>query len=193
MKSASRWSLLLRISRTLFGPGFVHGWKKSTWRTHRRPQPDAFIERSSPTGSPYSASRFVSSASGVDLQRGPENDKQLPHLSSAFKSAPFGVLLRHEKSLGTQVKHLISQQPISTRNNLELGKLTIVKEQYIDYQPISLMPKIRERDDHNLLVKTERMGQIHTYADRSETRKNYRTYRPGRFSTWKIPNRSHPS
>ncbi|WP_421560375.1 hypothetical protein [Pseudomonas sivasensis] len=151
-------------------------------------QPDAFYRALFTDGSPYSPSRFVSSASGVNISEVLKTIKQLPHLSSAFKSAFSAYCSGMEKSLGTQVKHLISQQPISTRNNLELGKLTLVKEQYIDYSPFSLMPKIRERDDHNLLVKTERMGQIHTYEiDLKHAKITERTdlgdFRPGRFPT----------
>ena len=140
-----------------------------------------------------SASRFISSSSDVDIDAVLTKLKQLPDISAAFKKSFLAYADSIENGIRVQLRNLITQQPIEVRRNLEYGKITLVREDKLDYAPFSMQPTVRPTEHNNLLIKTERNGQVHTYeVDLKQGRIVERTdlgdFQPGRFPL----NHSHP-
>ncbi len=157
--------------------------------------PDADLHAHTARGSTLrtTKTRWVSSSKDVNISDALKEIRKLPHIPSLFKKTFLAYAKTMEKGIATQVKHLISQQPAPVREAFEFGKVTVVREDNIDYAPYSLTPKVRDRDNNNLLIKTERHGAIHTYElDLKKGRIIERTdlgdFHPGKFPT----NHTHP-
>jgi hypothetical protein len=133
-----------------------------------------------------SASRFISASTDVDIAAALAKIKQLPDISAEFKKrfGPYADAV--ENAISVQLRHLVAQQPIEVRRNLEYGKVTIAREDKLSYAPYSLRVSTRPRENNNLLIKTERNGQVHTYeVDLKRGQMVERTdlgdFRPGKF------------
>lgn len=118
-------------------------------------------------GNPPSAFQWTSTSSAVDIDDILEKTKDLPFIGSVFQDAFSAYATGLEKSIGTQVKSMISRLPLQDRNNFEYGKITLVKE--VDVARSTAAETPRERVKPNtLLVQTER-----TVAGRGETVHTY--------------------
>ncbi|OPA86495.1 hypothetical protein BFW87_24885 [Pseudomonas fluorescens] len=109
-------------------------------------------------------SQWVSSSTDINISEVLGKLKDLPRLSNLFDNAFTDFCAQSEKSSATQVKHLISKLPLKDRENLEFGKITILKEWKNSYEAYSRTKTSRPASEgSNLLVKTEVDGNINTY------------------------------
>lgn len=157
--------------------------------------PDADLHAHTARGSTVrtTKTRWVSSSNDVNINDALKEVRTLPQISNLFKNAFLAYTKTMEKGIAIQVKHLISQQPAPVREAFEFGKVTVVREDSIDYAPYSLNPKVRDRDNNNLLIKTELHGAVHTYEldlkkGRIIERTDFGDFQPGKFPL----NHTHP-
>ncbi|MFA7943822.1 hypothetical protein ACEK06_15310 [Pseudomonas brenneri] len=157
--------------------------------------PDADLHAKTARGSSIriTSTRWVSSSKDVNISEVLKYARKLPHVASTFREAFLAYTKTMEKGIATQVKHLIAQQPAAIRNAFEFGKITVVREDNIDYTPYSLTSKVRDRDNNNLLIKTELNGSIRTYEldlkqGRMIERTDFGDFQPGKFPL----NHTHP-
>ncbi|MFC6296736.1 hypothetical protein GNF76_07550 [Pseudomonas sp. CCM 7893] len=155
---------------------------------------DAFYSAFFTNGEKPYPSRFTSSTRAINIPEMLKAIKELPDISSIFKKCFSEYAHAMEKSIATQAKHLISQQPIHIRKNFEEGKITIVREDAIDYAVYSMAPTDIRRADNNLLIKTERNGSIHTYEIDLKQSRIIERMDLGDFQPGTLPlNHTHPN
>ncbi|MBT2372790.1 hypothetical protein [Pseudomonas fluorescens] len=121
-------------------------------------------------GEPNS-SRWVSSSSDVSINEFQTKyaSKQLPSLPTAFDDAFSKYITTTEKSIATQIKYLISQQPLHIQQAIENGELTILRKDKLDYTLRTVKshdfwtPHTKERENNNLLLKIKNNGRVSIY------------------------------
>ncbi|NMX60667.1 glycosyltransferase [Pseudomonas sp. WS 5079] len=109
-----------------------------------------------PDGKPAA---WVCSSTAINLNEVMPKLKNLARPLEVFKRTFADYANDVKKTTATQIKLLISKLPLTDRQNLEFGKITISKEMRYtrDDQPIQVEPGV-------VLVKTERNGSVMTYA-----------------------------
>lgn len=128
---------------------------------------------------------WVSSSREINIDNILGKLKDLPRISTLFEKAFSDYCAQAEKSAATQVKLLISRLPLADRENLEFGKITVVKEWNNDYSAFSRVKTSQPAaSGGNLLVKTELDGKIHTYEidlkhNKITERKDLGDFQPG--------------
>jgi hypothetical protein len=118
------------------------------------------------TGAPKLVeSTLVSSDPQIKMPEVLATIRKLPHLLQTFKEAFSTYADSMEKNIATRVKHLISTQPIDVRHDFEFGKVTVMREDKLEWRTTQAArsPTILPRTDNNLLVRTELQGQTRTY------------------------------
>ncbi|MBF8003296.1 hypothetical protein IZT72_01720 [Pseudomonas brenneri] len=130
-----------------------------------------------PDGKPAT---WVASSEAININDVMTKLQKLPRPLDAFNETFAGYAKAVKKATSAQLKLLISKLPLEDRKNLEFGKLTIRKEiKYLrNDHPTRVEPGV-------LLVKTERNGNVMTYAiDRlkgtvtRQPNQNYKEYAP---------------
>jgi hypothetical protein len=138
----------------------------------------------SPQLKPKAPHTWVSSSNAVSVSAVLEKTRTLAPMLEVFSEAFAQYCERMENSVATQVKSVISQQPLEVRKNLEYAKLSIVSEHEIDQDNFGQVTTRRTSNDNCLLVKTERNGHIHTYEinlkqGRISEREDLGNFQPG--------------
>ena len=111
------------------------------------------------------ANQWVSTSTEVDLGKVLPRLIDLPHLRNDFQAAFPRYADGINKSVATQVKHLISTQTLEHRQNFEFGKITLAKQVVNTFDAFSntLSSSKTVAEGHSLLVKTERDGKVNLY------------------------------
>ncbi|SFB44447.1 hypothetical protein [Pseudomonas sp. NFPP24] len=112
-----------------------------------------------------SANKWVSTSRDVDFDAMQDTLKSLPNLREYFRVAFPNYSDKINRSVATQVKHLIAGLSLSDRQNFEFGKITLAKPVIHEYWPYSQAPKSSTTvsEGHSFLVRTERAGKVNIY------------------------------
>ncbi|VVN50338.1 hypothetical protein PS687_00253 [Pseudomonas fluorescens] len=137
---------------------------------------------------------WVSSNSNVDVRQIQGQADRLENINAAFTAALPTYFDNTEKSIATQVKHIIATQPVGIRKDFEFGKITLIQENTIDYEPFSQIASVRAPANNNLLVNIERENQLRTYevdlkSGQITERPELRDVQAGKFPA----NSTHPN
>lgn len=121
-------------------------------------------------GAPAS-SRWVSSSSDVSVNefQMKYGSKQLPALPAIVDNEFSTYVATTEKSIATQIKYLISQQPPDVQKIIEDGEISILREDKIGYTLKTersrdfWKPYTKERENNNLLLKIKNNDGVRIY------------------------------
>lgn len=107
-------------------------------------------------------STWVSSSPDVDIEKALNAIKSIGDITSSFNAAFSDFAADMEKTTKAQIKHLISTVPLEDRQNLEYGKITVVKQMHLSSQNTG-QPRRSRVTEGSVLVKTVRNGITNTY------------------------------
>lgn len=115
--------------------------------------------------------RWVSSSKDVIVNEfiGLYANKKLPVLADVFKDTYSHYSTATEKGLASLFKHVISQQPLSTRQIIEEGEVTLLREDKIGWTASSegtstaVKPYVKQSENDNPLLKVKHKGRNRFY------------------------------
>ncbi|MFL1491152.1 hypothetical protein [Pseudomonas antarctica] len=107
-------------------------------------------------------SQWVSSSPDVDIRKALTAIESLGDLPTRFNAAFSRFAADLEKTTKAQLKYLISTLALQDRQNLEYGKMTVVKHMNLARNNTG-QPRRSRASPGSVLVKTERNGKFCTY------------------------------
>ncbi|WHT78661.1 hypothetical protein [Pseudomonas rhodesiae] len=112
-----------------------------------------------------------SSDSNVSIRPIQVQAGQLKDVNKAFKEELPNYFKGMKQAVASQVKHLISTQPLEVRKDFEFGAITVMRADELYYENqynfygnlVGRAQKTKERKNNNLLIRTRRNGKTRTY------------------------------